>query len=87
MLLAPTMGSAQALNTAIDDIGVDRCAHFAVSYVINDELQRNCRMKPFAAAMTTIAIGAAKEAFIDDHFDRGDFAADCAGTLFYEIKF
>lgn len=33
------------------------------------------------------AIGAAKEAFIDDHFDRGDFAADCAGVLMYQVRF
>lgn len=39
------------------------------------------------AATTTLAIGAAKEAWIDDHFDRGDFAADCAGVLMYQVKF
>lgn len=39
------------------------------------------------AATTTLAIGAAKEAWIDDHFDRGDFAADCAGVLVYQVKF
>ena len=41
----------------------------------------------FWAATTTIAIGAAKEKWIDDHFDRGDFAADCAGVLMYQVKF
>ena len=40
----------------------------------------------FWAATTTLAIGAAKEA-LDDHFDRGDFASDCAGVLMYQIKF
>lgn len=88
LLMLPVVpASAQPLNDAIGNIGVDRCAHFAVSYVINDELQRNCRMSPFAATLTTIAIGAAKEQFVDDHFDRGDFAADCAGALFYQVHF
>lgn len=40
-----------------------------------------------AAAATTLAIGTAKEALIDDHFDRGDFAADCAGVLMYQVRF
>ena len=65
-----------------DDIGVDRFAHFGVSYVICDQLHRNCGMNKFWSAVTTIAIGAAKEKWVDDHFDNGDFAADCAGTLF-----
>lgn len=65
-----------------DDIGVDRVAHFGVSYLICDQLHRNCGMNKFWSAVTTIAIGAAKEKWIDDHFDNGDFAADCAGTLF-----
>ena len=26
-------------------------------------------------------------AWVDDHFDRGDFAADCAGVLMYQVKF
>ena len=65
-----------------DDIGVDRVAHFGVSYLVCDQLHRNCGMNKFWSAVTTIAIGAAKEKWIDDHFDNGDFAADCAGTLF-----
>lgn len=85
-------GSAMTVNAspaheAYDNIGVDRFAHFGLSYVINDQLQRTCKMPPFAATLTTIAIGAAKEQWLDDHFDRGDFAADCAGALFYEVKF
>jgi hypothetical protein len=43
-------------------------------------------MNKFWASVTTLAIGAAKEKFIDDHWDGGDFAADCAGVLFYQIK-
>lgn len=86
-LLAPTMCSAQTVNDAIDTVGVDRVAHVSVSYIINDQLHRNCHFNRFWAAATTLAIGAAKEAFIDDHFDRGDFAADCAGVLMYQVKF
>lgn len=43
-ILAPTMCSAQAVDGAIDAVGVD-------------------------------------------HFDHGDFAADCAGVLMYQIQF
>ena len=86
-MLAPTMCSAQSVNDAIDTVGVDRFAHAGVSYIINDQLHRNCHFNRFWAAATTLAIGAAKEAFIDDHFDRGDFAADCAGVLMYQVRF
>ena len=86
-ILAPTMCSAQAVNDAIGAVGVDRFAHAGVSYIINDQLHRNCHFNRCWAAATTLAIGAAKEAFIDDHFDRGDFAADCAGVLMYQVRF
>lgn len=85
-MLAPAICSAQAVNDAVDTVGVDRFAHAGVSYIINDQLHRNCHFNRFWAATTTLAIGAAKEA-LDDHFDRGDFAADCAGVLMYQIKF
>ena len=87
MLAPTTMCSAQAVNDAIGAVGVDRFAHAGVSYIINDQLRRNAHFNPFWAATATLAIGAAKEAFIDDHFDRGDFAADCAGVLMYQIRF
>ena len=86
-LLAPTMCSAQAVNDAIGAVGVDRFAHMGVSYIINDQLRRNAHFNPFWAATATLAIGAAKEAWIDDHFDRGDMAADAAGVLMYQIRF
>ena len=86
-LLAPTMCSAQAVNDAFDTVGVDRFAHAGVSYIINDQLHRSCHFNRFWAATATLAIGAAKEAFIDDHFDRGDFAADAAGVMMYQIRF
>ncbi|MGN0958613.1 MAG: hypothetical protein ACI4OK_06750 [Selenomonas bovis] len=86
-MLAPAMCSAQAVDGAIDAVGVDRFAHAGVSYVINDQLRRNCHFNRFWAAATTLAIGAAKEVWMDDHFDRGDFAADCAGVLMYQVRF
>lgn len=79
--------SAQTINHAIDTVGVDRFAHASMSYVINDQLHRNTHFNKFWSAATTLAIGAAKEAWIDDHFDRGDFAADAAGVLMYQIRF
>lgn len=86
-ILAPTMCSAQTVNDAFDTVGVDRFAHAGVSYIINDQLRRNAHFNPFWAATATLAIGAAKEAWIDDHFDRGDFAADAAGVLMYQVRF
>ena len=86
-LLAPTMCSAQAVNDAIGAVGVDRFAHMGVSYIINDQLRRNAHFNPFWAATATLAIGAAKEAWIDDHFNHRDFAADAAGVLMYQVRF
>ena len=86
-MIAPTVCSAQTIDDAISTVGVDKFAHAGISYVINDQLHRNCHFNRFWAATTTIAIGAAKEALVDDHFDRGDFAADCAGVLMYQVKF
>ena len=86
-MLVPTMCSAQSVNDAISTVGVDRFAHAGISYIINDQLRRNAHFNPFWAATATLAIGAAKEAWIDDHFDRGDMAADAAGVLMYQIRF
>lgn len=86
-LLAPTMCSAQSVNDAIGAVGVDRFAHMGVSYIINDQLRRNAHFNPFWAATATLAIGAVKEAWIDDRFDRGDMAADAAGVMMYQIRF
>lgn len=86
-MIAPTICSAQTVDGAISAVGVDKFAHAGMSYIINDQLHRNCHFNRFWAATTTIAIGAAKEAWVDDHFDSGDFAADCAGVLMYQVKF
>jgi hypothetical protein len=81
MLALPLTANA----ASISDFPADKAAHFGVSYVICDQLERNCGFNKFWAGFTTLAIGAAKEA-LDDHWDGGDFAADCAGVLFYQIK-
>lgn len=87
LLEAGQVCHANAVNDGIDRIGVDRFAHAGVSYIINDQLRRNAHFNPFWAATATLAIGAAKEAWIDDHFDSGDMSADAAGVLMYQVKF
>lgn len=87
MMAGTAACSADSIHDSINDIGVDRFAHAGVSYIINDQLRRNAHFNPFWAATATLAIGAAKEAFIDDHFDRGDMAADAAGVLMYQVRF
>jgi hypothetical protein len=84
VLSASSLCSAGGIQ---DTIGEDKIAHAAVSYVICDQLKRNAGMNDFWAAFTTLCIGAIKEGFIDDHWDGGDFAADCAGVAFYQVKF
>lgn len=71
----------------VDEVGVDRVAHASVSYVICDQLKRNAGFNDFWSAVTTIALGAIKEKYIDDEWDGGDFAADCMGVLIYQISF
>ena len=85
MLLSMPVLAAE--HNIADSVGVDRFAHFGLSYVICDQLKRNAGFNGFWAATTTLAIGAAKEKWIDKQWDNGDFAADCAGVLFYQIRF
>ena len=70
-----------------DRIGTDKAAHFAVSYLLNDTLYRYTKMTQLERFLTVAAIGAAKEKFVDSHFDKGDFAADMLGAICYEIRF
>jgi hypothetical protein len=44
-------------------------------------------MTKLEATLTTIAIGAAKEKWVDNKWDGGDFTADCLGALTANIKF
>jgi len=87
ILTVPSLCSANDLHDLQDKIGEDKICHAAVSYIICDQLKRNCGMNDFWAAITTLAIGAAKEKFIDNNWDSGDFAADCAGVALYQVKF
>lgn len=87
VLMLLSMPVLAAKRNIADSVGIDRFAHFGISYVINDQLKRNAGFNDFWAAATTLAIGAAKEKWIDKQWDNGDFAADCAGVLFYQIKF
>ena len=70
MMVAPTMCSAQTIDDEINTVGVDRFAHAGMSYIINDQLHRNCHFNRFWAATTTIAIrtsaGATCEVMICD---------------------
>lgn len=75
-----------ANHRIVDDVGIDRVTHAGISYLICDQLRRNAGMNNFWAGATTIAIGALKE-WSDGHFDSGDFAADCAGVLMYQVRF
>lgn len=87
LLLLATPCYAGGWHEIQDNVGADRFAHFACSYVIADQLHRHTKMNRFWAGMTTLAIGAAKEAWIDSKWDGGDFAADAAGCLFYQVEF
>jgi hypothetical protein len=77
---------AEGIHDIQDAVGEDKICHAAVSYIICDQLKR-VGMNDFWAAITTLAIGAAKEKFIDNNWDSGDFAADCAGVALYQVKF
>ena len=84
MILLPVPCGAN--HRLVDSVGVDRVAHAGISYLICDQLKRNAEMNDFWAATTTLAIGALKE-WSDGHWDSGDFAADCAGVLLYQVRF
>ena len=78
---------AGGIHDIQDNIGVDRFAHAGISYIICDQLKRNAGFNDFWAAVTTLALGAAKEKWIDNEWNGGDFAADCMGVAMYQIKF
>ena len=85
MMALPSVGLAHD-HRLVDSVGVDRFAHAGISYLICDQLKRNAGFNDFWAATTTLAIGALKE-ISDGRWDNGDFAADAAGVLIYQIKF
>ena len=86
-ILTTSTCQASTLHDVQSSIGEDKFAHAGMSYIICDQLHRNAGFNDFWAAFTTLAIGAAKEKWIDKQWDNGDFTADCAGVLFYQIKF
>ena len=86
-ILTTSTCQASTLHDIQSNIGEDKFAHAGMSYIICDHLHRNAGMNKFWSSITTIAIGAAKEKWIDKQWDNGDFTADCAGVLFYQIKF
>lgn len=78
---------ANHLHDIQSEIGEDKFAHAGMSYIVCDQLQRNAGFNPFWAGFTTLAIGFAKEKFIDNHFDAGDMIADTVGVWMYQVKF
>ena len=85
--LSAQVFAAENLHDLQYKVGVDKVAHFSCSYIIRDQLERNCKFSPGMAIVTTLFLGYAKERWVDDHFDHGDMNADIAGTLFYSVKF
>ena len=65
----------------------DKAAHFAVSYMLSDQLKRHTKMTTLERIGTVLLIGYAKGQWIDSKFDKKDFEADMAGVLFYEVHF
>jgi hypothetical protein len=84
MITAPTICSANGWQDAQNNIGTDKFAHAACSYVICDQLRR-AGINKFWAGFTTLCIGAAKEKWIDNNFDRKDLAADAIGVITFEF--
>lgn len=84
-MLCASVCSADSWSDVQHNIGEDKFAHFGVSYIICDQLHCNCGMNKFWSAVTTLAIGAAKEKFIDDHWDSSDMLANTAGVLVYQV--
>ena len=81
------IASAQTLDDRIDEIGVDKAAHFGACYIISDQLARHTKMTPLERFATTMAIGYAKEKLCDSSVDNHDLIADGLGALTYEIRF
>ena len=82
LVLFTAKGNANPLQ----DIPVDKAAHFGVGYIISDQLQRNAKCSAFEAFLITTGIAWAKEK-LDDHVDNDDAYATMAGALFYQIEF
>lgn len=86
-MLFSSVCSADSWSDIQHNVGEDKFAHAGLSYIICDQLHRNCGMNRFWSAFTTLAIGACKEKFIDDHWDSSDMTANTVGVLIYQISF
>ena len=73
--------------SSLEDIPVDKVAHFGAGYIIQDQLERNAGMGKLEAFLTTTAIAWAKEKYLDKNVDNDDAYATMAGALFYQVEF
>ena len=87
LCLAVLLSAAFLLPSLTYAMPTDKAAHFAVSYMLSDQLKRHTKMTTLERIGTVLLIGYAKEQWIDSKFDKRDFAADMAGVLFYEVTF
>ena len=87
LLIAVLLSTAFLMPQITYAMPADKAAHFAVSYMLSDQLKRHTKMTTLERIGTVLAIGYAKEQWIDSKFDKRDFAADMAGVLFYEVTF
>lgn len=85
--LSAQVFAAENLHDLQYKVEVDKVAHFSCSYIIRDQLERNCKFSPGMSIVTTLFLGYVKERWVDDPFDHGDMNAYIAGTLFYSVKF
>ena len=87
LCLAVLLSAAFLFPSLTYAMPTDKAAHFAVSYMLSDQLKRHTKMTTLERIGTVLLVGYAKEQWIDSKFDKNDFAADCAGVLFYEVTF
>lgn len=79
--------NANGLHDIQDNIGVDKFAHIGASYIVQDQLQRNCGFSTLEALAAVALLAYAKEKYVDDDFSKSDIAATAIGGLIYQIKF
>ena len=79
LIASLTLATAGLPAQAFVPLAVDKVAHFGLSYVITDQLQR-AGVPSEQAIAVTLLIGWLKEVH-DGQLDAGDLAADAAGSL------
>ena len=85
--LSTTTANANPIHDIQNSVPTDKALHFAVGYIISDQLQRNAGCSAFEAFLITSAIAWGKEKLVDDNVDNNDAYATMAGGLFYQISF